>query len=110
MAWIRVREKATGKISVKSEGVARMLKDKYEIITENVTQTDEVINSEDVARVTTPNVVAAPAKDAEVAADEPNKELDEARAKYEKFYGGKPHGRTRLETLLKLIAEKENAG
>ena len=113
MAWVRVRDKQSGAIRVISEGVAKSLRDRFEILTENAQQVDEVVNTEslEAQKPSAPNVVAAPASVAEVAADEPkDDELEKARKRYEELYGGKPHGRTRLETLLKLIAEKENAG
>lgn len=109
MAWVRVRDRETGKERVVSEGIARTLKDRFELIADNVEQKDEVVESESLQapKVSVPNAVAA---SVEVAADEPkNDELETARKRYEQLYGGKPHGRTRLETLLKLIAEKENA-
>lgn len=116
MAWVRVRDKVSGQQKTLSEGVARMLRDKYEIVGENVAQADT--EAEETEKPTAPNVEAATEKVADVSEPEitveskkdETAEIEEARAKYEKLYGGKPHGRTRLETLLKLIKEKENAG
>ena len=106
--WVRVRNKETGQQKTLSSGVASLLRDKYEIIGENVEQKDEQIASDvEAIKEVAPNVEAAPQKSVEVAADD---ELEKARKRYEELYGGKPHGRTRLETLLKLIVEKENAG
>jgi len=108
MAWVRVRDRQSNQVRVISEGVAKSLRDRFEILTEGVDQVDEVVSSED-AKPSVPNVTAAPANVVEVAANESNDELEKARKRYEELYEGKPHGRTRLETLLKLIAEKENA-
>lgn len=100
MAWVRVREKATGKISVKSEGVASMLRDKYEIITSNAEP--EVASNEGQIEVSlTPNL--NPANPAGV---DDGVELANARAEYETLFGEKPHGRLKLESIKKLIAEK----
>ncbi len=102
MAWVRVREKATGKISVKSEGVASMLRDKYEIITEQ--QPVEVEPQTEAPQLIAPNAVAANQNPA--AVDDDGVELANARAEYEKLFGEKPHGRLKLESIKKLIAEK----
>lgn len=98
MAFVRVRDKVTGQQKVLSQGMASALRHKYEIITEGITETEET-----KAEVS-PN--QSPASHA--GADD-GVELANARAKYEELYAEKPHGRLKLETLLKLIAEKNEA-
>ncbi len=106
MAWVRVRDRLTGAQSLKSEGVAKTLRDKYEILSDGVEE-GLVENPKETSKVDAPNVTAAPAESVEVAATD---ELAELRKKYEQVYGGKPHGRTSVESLKKFIAIKENAG
>lgn len=97
MALVRVRNRVTGQQKVLSSGMASALRDKYEIITEGV---ETVETKTEVA----PNVEAATEKVADAGEAV---ELAAARAKYEELYGEKPHGRLKLETLQKLIAEKD---
>jgi hypothetical protein len=106
MAWVRVRDKQTGKISVKSEGVAKSLKDKFEIISSNVEQVDEFVTDEVKEEI--PN--SQPAANEVAVVDEVGVDLANARKEYEELYGEKPHGRLKLESLVKLINEKKNAG
>lgn len=96
MAFVRVRDRVTGQQKVLSSGMASALRDKYELITEGTVEEAKV--------ETAPNVEAATEKVAD-AGD--GVELANARAEYEKLYGEKPHGRLKLETLKKLIAEKD---
>lgn len=102
MAFVRVRDRVTGQQKVLSQGMATALRDKYEIITEGVEKTEEVSTDQEPA----PNVETATA---EVADADEGLELANARAEYEKAFGEKPHGRLKLESIKKLISEK-NAG
>ena len=97
MAFVRVRDRVTGQQKVLSPGMASALRDKYEVITEGASEVVE-------AKVeTAPNVEAATEKVADAGE---GVELANARKEYEELYGEKPHGRLKLETLKKLIAEK----
>ena len=95
MAFVRVRNKETGQQKVLSQGMATALRNKYEIITEGA----ETENGEVSPNQNPTNPAGA----------DDGVELANARAKYEELYGEKPHGRLKLETLLKLIAEKTPA-
>lgn len=101
MAFVRVRDRKTGQQKPMSLGMANALRDKYEIITEGFESGEGV--QESTIEVT-PNVEAAAEKVAD--ADE-GLELANARAEYERLYQEKPHGRLKLDTLKKLIAEKD---
>lgn len=101
MAFVRVRDRVTGQQKVLSQGMATALRDKYEIITDGVEKT-QVSTEQEPA----PNVETATA---EVADADEGLELANARSEYEKAFGEKPHGRLKLESIKKLISEK-NAG
>lgn len=101
MAFVRVRDRKTGKQKVLSQGMATALRDKYEIIGQ-----DEQAGATLPAVEESPNLQpAAEKKTADVESDE----LVSVRAQYEALYGEKPHGRLKVETLKKLIAEKNEA-
>lgn len=100
MAFVRVRNKVTGQQKVLSQGMATALRDKYEIISEGV-ESVEASSSEQSEPA--PNVKAATEK---VAGADDGVELANARAEYETLFGEKPHGRLKLESIKKLIAEK----
>lgn len=101
MAFVRVRNKVTGQQKVLSQGMATALRDKYEIITEGVESVEATSSNE--TSEPAPNVEAATEKVAD-AGD--GVELANARAEYEKLFGEKPHGRLKLESIKKLISEK----
>lgn len=101
MAFLRVRDRKTGQQKPMSLGMANALRDKYEIITDGFETGGGV---QEVKIEVAPNVEAATGKVADAGE---GVELAAARAKYEELYGKKPHGRLKLETLQKLIAEKD---
>lgn len=105
MAFVRVRNRETGQQKVLSSGMAHSLRDKYEIITEGVTESEGSQTTEEFKSEVVPNVEAAVEKKT-ADANEEGAELAVARAEYEKAFGEKPHGRLKIETLKKLTAEK----
>lgn len=105
MAFVRVRDRATGKTKPMSQGMAQALRHKYEIISGSTVQDEQAGATLPVAEES-PNVQPAAEKKTADVENEVDNELVTVRAQYEALYGEKPHGRLKAETLRKLIAEK----
>lgn len=111
MALVRVRNRFTKEQKQLEKSVAILLKDKFEIIGEEQVEAkpkivERVIEPAKVEE--SPNPAAAEKKEiaavseTEVSTDE----LTLAREEYKKLFGEAPHGRLKLESIKKLITEK----